>query len=237
MKIFYFYRKRVMIILLMLVLVGVIIGGIYAIRRSTRYQEVDHKSSEVIEQTQEEELSSQKEIEYTDFVTGKDILTKYSEVKNTEYAILVATTKYLEADPDLITEEAEYPYIKYVIEEGHQNIAETTIDHNGFKVILSFINYNSVLKNGAILHTAGSYLYETTNGFMEEDIIVESIEEADDMATVTYQAVFPLINREESINYISRDAIFKEAVLVDINAKVIGSIYIEQGEDTIDEGQ
>jgi hypothetical protein len=200
----------------------------------TQNQKVYNKSYEKIKVI-EEELPPFSTTEYEDIITGEDIIAKYSEVKNTDYAILVATTPFLEADMDLIADEPEYSYIKYVINESGQNVAETILDSNGVEVILSLVNYNAVLQDGCIFHKKSSYLYETAYGFLEEDIVAEGLNESEIDEKVTFKAVLPLNNKKNSINYIKKDSVFSETYLVDIDSKVIGSIYIEQKGSAISE--
>jgi hypothetical protein len=155
MRIFYFYRKRVTAFLMAVIVFGIILAGIFAISRFTQNQKSDNKAYEVLNMMENKEIASHKETENKSVVTGKDILAKYYEVKGTDYAILVATTTYLETDSDLAADEIDNLYIKYAIDESRQNMVKTIIDSNNVEVILSLVNYNSVLKDSCIFYKKG----------------------------------------------------------------------------------
>jgi hypothetical protein len=137
-------------------------------------------------------------------IYGMDIKNKYKEVKDTDFAILVATINFLKGHDDNESKE----HYKYILENEDTNIISVIKDEYGKNMDAIFVNYNRLLKDIVVIKDqTGGYI--TNYGFTD-------IEETK----------FNTYSENKSI-VINDNSVFSEYPIYDGNYAEIGILYIE----------
>lgn len=218
----YRISKRKALIVAFIIICTVILGSIIwslllQDETSDTFNPVDQ--NELTENDDKELLS--KEVKEDNIVTGDKVLEKYLEIKNQEYAFLVATNAFLEQDKEELVNWDEILYIKYILSKQDQGVVENIYTINGRQVPLAFINYNHVLDDTCLFQGFSLPYYEARYGFIkdsESSIYGDNIED-----------IFPLIqSKKENIFTIYEESSFLEKLIYNNEGTLLGYAYIEQ---------
>lgn len=166
-------------------------------------------------------ISLSKEQKEHHIVSGAKVLERYEEVKNDEYAFLVATNAFLEQNKEDLQDCDEILYLKYVLSKNDQGIVENVHTKNGMLVPFVFINYNTVLDDTCLYQVSSQSYLESNYGFIKNN---ESTIFGEDILHT-----FPLIqSKKEDIFTIYEESSFLENLIYNNEGKLLGYSYVEQ---------
>jgi hypothetical protein len=152
----------------------------------------------------EAEISQEKD-NLQDGISGRDIKSKYAEIKGTDFALLVTTMDLLKG---IEASEKKENY-RYILENDNSNRISLIKDAEGGYWDAVFVNYNRLLKDTVVIKDiSGGYI--APYGFSDKD-----------------ETKFNKYSESKSI-VIEEEAVFSEYPIYDGSYKEIGILYIEK---------
>lgn len=150
-------------------------------------------------------------------ITGTDLISIYDEIKESDFAVLVATKAFLIKEKDELIDSNEYPYIRYILSKNNESIAESIRIDNEI-VSLTFINYNTVL--------ADNCLYQETDGIYK--VVLGFINDNNNEGPNMIRDL-PITTKASSDIYtVYEDSLFIAKLIHNEEGTLIGYAFIEQ---------